>query len=359
MPVKSFDRLSVPLGQRSYDILIGNGLLAQPEHFSSVIRGNHVVIVSNETVAPLYLATLRESLAGFGQTVHLLRDGEAHKTPAAMLEIIDAALADNTGRDCTFIALGGGVVGDIAGFAAASFMRGVDFIQVPTTLLAQVDSSVGGKTGVNHLRGKNLIGAFHQPVRVIIDTATLRTLPDREFAAGMAEIIKYGAISDLSFFEGLEHDIEALMAREETALRWAIRRSCELKAATVAADEREKGQRALLNFGHTFGHAIEACTGFSEWLHGEAVAMGMVMAARMSGLDKNSTHRLVALLDAAQLPTAHPDVDGKDLFAAMGHDKKVEQGRIRLVLLHALGKAYVTRDYDDEQLTRVLAGVTE
>ncbi|MFK8053950.1 MAG: 3-dehydroquinate synthase [Woeseiaceae bacterium] len=348
--------LQVSLGERSYDILIGKALLQERSVFAPAIKASHVIIVSNETIAPLYLETLRQTLSDYTQTIHLLADGESFKNMDAMLGIVDAALKDRAARDCVFVALGGGVVGDITGFAAATFMRGVDFIQVPTTLLAQVDSSVGGKTGVNHPSGKNLLGAFHQPVRVIIDTETLSTLPPREFSAGMAEVIKYGAISDVDFFDWLEDNMTALMERDSAALTEAIYRSCASKASTVAADERERGQRALLNFGHTFGHAIETCTGYTRWLHGEAVAMGMLMAARMSRLEPAALTRLSDVLAAADLPAAHPDIPAADLLKAMGHDKKVERGRIRLILLRTLGDAYVSDDYDDDDLKAVLAG---
>ena len=348
--------LSVALGERSYDILIGRGLLGGAAPITRVLRGRHVVIVSNDVVAPLYLERLQAGLQDFAVQAHILRDGEVHKTPDAMLGIIDAALAAGAGRDALFIALGGGVVGDITGFAAATFMRGGDFLQVPTTLLAQVDSSVGGKTGVNHPAGKNLLGAFHQPKRVLIDIDTLETLPAREFSAGMAEVIKYGAIVDADFFDWLADNFDALMAREPSALQQAIFRSCQLKAQIVAEDETEQGRRALLNFGHTFGHAIEACTRYQRWLHGEAVALGMVMAARMSGLPDHQIERLVALLVAAGLPVAHPDIPADALYAAMGHDKKVAQGRIRLILLRTLGKALITADYDDARLMAVLEG---
>jgi 3-dehydroquinate synthase len=254
------------------------------------------------------------------------------------------------------VALGGGVVGDIAGFAAACYMRGVDFIQVPTTLLAQVDSSVGGKTGVNHPGGKNLIGAFHQPRIVLIDTDTLSTLPDREFRAGLAEVIKYGAIVDVAFFDWLEASMPALLARDAGALAHAIRRSCELKAEVVAEDEREAGRRALLNFGHTFGHAIENSMGYGEWLHGEAVAAGMVMAAAMSGIGRDQQDRLRALIEAAGLPAAPPQVGAGKLLDAMQLDKKAKGKRLRFVLLRGLGDAYVTADYDEAALAQTLEG---
>lgn len=348
--------LSVDLGDRSYDILIGAGLLGQTAPFAQAIAGRDVLIVTNETVAPLYLDRLAESLAGYRRIVHQLPDGEAFKTPEQMLAIIDTAIVNGAGRDVTLLALGGGVVGDMAGFAAACFMRGVDFIQVPTTLLAQVDSSVGGKTGVNHAAGKNLIGAFHQPVRVIIDTDTLATLPPREFSAGLAEIIKAAAIADAEFFAWLESAVPALRRGDPAALVRAIRTACAIKAQVVSEDERERGRRAILNFGHTFGHAIEACTNYSRWLHGEAVGAGMRMAAKMSRLSATERQRLDALLDAAELPPAPADIGADALLAAMRHDKKVQAGRIRLVLLDGLGAASLSDDYDDERLYAVLSG---
>jgi 3-dehydroquinate synthase len=253
------------------------------------------------------------------------------------------------------VALGGGVVGDMAGFAAACYQRGVDFIQVPTTLLAQVDSSVGGKTGVNHPRGKNLIGAFHQPTFVLIDLATLETLPDRELSAGLAEVIKYGLLGDAEFFAWLEANMADLRRRETAALQHAVRRCCEMKAEIVAADEREAGRRALLNLGHTFGHAIEAVTGYGEWLHGEAVAAGMLMAARASSLDEAQLARIRKLLEAAGLPVSPPPVGAARLREAMQLDKKVQHGRLRLVLLHAIGDAYVTADFPQDALADALA----
>ncbi|MEN7341815.1 MAG: 3-dehydroquinate synthase [Pseudomonadota bacterium] len=347
--------LSVALGERSYPICIGTGLLSQGHALLPVIHaGQTVVIVTNETVGPLYLERAKGLFQNGTVVTHELADGEQWKTPAAALSIIDTALENGAARDSLFVALGGGVVGDITGFAAAAFMRGVSFLQIPTTLLAQVDSSVGGKTGVNHARGKNLIGAFHQPKAVLIDIDTLNTLQEREYAAGLAEVIKYGAIADPAFFEWLEANIGALRERETEALTHAIYRSCELKALIVAEDEREQGRRALLNFGHTFGHAIEACTNYNTWLHGEAVALGMIMAARMSALPQEDIERLVRLLDAAGLPTAAVDVSATDLLAAMLHDKKVAQGRVRLILLRSLGDAFVTGDYDDAHLQRVL-----
>ena len=343
----------VALGERAYDIVIGQGVLA-PGSLTECVPSRRAVVVTNTTVAPLWLNTLIAALGDVDHCVHTLPDGEQHKTMDAVLAIIDTALAHGMARDAVFVALGGGVVGDIAGFAAALFMRGVDFIQVPTTLLAQVDSSVGGKTGVNHARGKNLIGAFHQPRRVVIDTDTLGTLPPREFSAGMAEVIKHGTIVDADYFAWLEASLPAIMAQTPDALAETIERSCRIKAGVVARDEREQGVRALLNFGHTFGHAVEACTGYTEFLHGEAVAIGMRLAAAMSGLAESSQQRLVRLLEGAGLPLAAPGLAAADLLDAMAHDKKVLRGQIRLILLRELGEAFVSADYDPERLVAVL-----
>lgn len=347
--------LSVALDARSYPIVIGDGLLGGGYDLNPHIRGRHCLIVSNETVAPLYLDSLTACLSGLRLESVVLPDGEAHKTLASMSRILDALVAARAARDVAVIALGGGVVGDIAGFAAASYMRGVDFLQVPTTLLAQVDSAVGGKTGVNHPAGKNLIGAFHQPRLVLVDTQTLTSLPARELAAGLAEVVKYGAIVDAGFFAWLESRIDGLVARDRDVLATAIARSCELKAQLVSEDERESGRRALLNFGHTFGHAIERCQGYGEWLHGEAVAAGMVMAARLSGLPETEVDRLAALLCRAGLPVSPPAVGGGRLLDAMGLDKKRCGARLRFVLLERLGRALVSSDYDARRLGRILA----
>ncbi len=321
---------------------------------STHITGMDCLIVSNETVAPLYMDALLASISDRSIETVILPDGEAWKTVETMGLVLDKLIAAGSGRDTTVIALGGGVVGDISGFAAACYMRGVAFIQVPTTLLAQVDSSVGGKTGVNHVQGKNLIGAFHQPHIVLIDTDTLMTLPQRELKAGLAEVIKYGAIVDGEFLRWLEQNMPALLARQPKALAYAVQRSCEIKADVVAEDEKETGRRAILNFGHTFGHAIEYCLGYGEWLHGEGVAAGMVMAAELSDIDAADVARLRALIDAAGLPTSPPKVGAKKLLAAMGRDKKVQRKQLRFVLLNALGDAIVTADYDQRRLTRVL-----
>jgi 3-dehydroquinate synthase len=348
--------ITVELGERSYRIVIGNGLLGGGFDLSAYVGGPDCLVVTNETVEPLYLEALAANLTGKQLRAISLPDGEAYKTLETVEDILDTLIEGGASRDTTVVALGGGVVGDIAGFAAACYMRGVDFIQVPTTLLAQVDSSVGGKTGVNHASGKNLIGAFHQPRAVLIDTDTLRTLPDRELKAGLAEVIKYGAIVDADFFAWLEANLEALLARDTEALAAAIRRCCELKAQIVAEDERESGRRAILNFGHTFGHAIERCQGYGEWLHGEAVAAGMVMAAQLSASDAAVAERIGKLLERAGLPTRPPAIAAPDLLAAMGMDKKVQQKRLRFVLLRGLGEAFVTSDYDAARLDAVLAG---
>ncbi len=347
--------LSVALGARSYPIVIGDGLLGGTYDLGAQVPGADCLIVSNETVAPLYLDALEGCLTGKRLNSVVLPDGESHKTLATMSRVLDALVASRSARDVTVVALGGGVVGDIAGFAAASYMRGVDFLQVPTTLLAQVDSSVGGKTGVNHPAGKNLIGAFHQPRGVLIDTRTLETLPDRELSAGLAEVIKYGAIVDAEFFAWLEAHIEALVERDRDLLATAIARSCELKAAVVSEDERESGRRAILNYGHTFGHAIERCQGYGDWLHGEAVAAGMVMAARLSGLPDADVDRLSGLLQRAGLPVSPPALGAERLLEAMGLDKKVLKNRLRFVLLERIGSAFVSSDYDSGRLDGVLA----
>ncbi|MBF1801759.1 3-dehydroquinate synthase [Alloalcanivorax profundimaris] len=356
-------KLDVALGERSYPIHIGRGLLDGGlirEH----IRGNQVMVVSNETIAPLYLERVTAGLDDLRCDTLVLPDGESHKNLATLETIFDALMANRHSRTTTLVALGGGVVGDMVGFAAACYQRGVDFIQVPTTLLAQVDSSVGGKTAVNHPRGKNMIGAFHQPRAVIIDTAVLDTLPAREFAAGMAEVLKYGLIRDPDFFQWLLDRQPALAAREQAPLAEAILRSCRNKAEVVAADETEQGNRALLNLGHTFGHAMETFTGYRDWLHGEAVAAGMVMAARMSSelgwLDRADVERVRASLAAWSLPVSAPEgmttADFNDLMAL---DKKVQNGRLRLVLLNQIGDALVTGDYDPTALTRTLEAFCE
>jgi 3-dehydroquinate synthase len=349
--------ITVDLGARSYPIVIGSGLLGDFD-LASHLPGPDCLIVTNDTVGPLYLDRLLDSLGGNCNIVSL-PDGEKYKTSDSIAVVIDKLVACSANRDTTVVALGGGVVGDIAGFAAACYMRGVAFMQVPTTLLAQVDSSVGGKTGVNHAGGKNLIGAFHQPQIVLIDTGTLDTLAERELKAGLAEVIKYGAIADETFLGWLEKNMPALLQKDSAALAYAIGRCCELKAQIVAEDERETGRRALLNFGHTFAHAIENSLGYGEWLHGEAVAAGMLMASAMSGLDPAALERLRVVLQDAGLPTAPPAISPEKLRAAMRLDKKVKSKKIRLVLLRELGDAYLTSDYDDDKLDAVLSGADD
>lgn len=341
--------LTVDLGARSYPIYIGSGLLGEGGLLARHLHGRDALIVTNTTVGPLYQGRLQDALAPGRSAVVTLPDGEAHKHMATVEVVLDALVAQRIGRDGVILALGGGVVGDIAGFAAAIYQRGIDFIQVPTTLLAQVDSSVGGKTGVNHPGGKNLIGAFHQPQCVLSDTDTLRTLPDRELSAGLAEVVKCALIADADFLAWIEAHAAALLDREADVLDQAIRRSCEVKAAVVAGDEREQGRRALLNLGHTFGHAIELGAGFGEWLHGEAVAAGMVMAARFSHrlgwLPAADVERLCTLLRGLRLPVAPPALDAEAFLSAMAMDKKVLAGKLRLVLLPALGDACIRADF--------------
>lgn len=351
--------LKVDLGDRSYPIYIGRDLLADPKYFVPHIRGSRVMIVSNETVAPLYLAKLKRALLDFQVDELILPDGEQYKNLDVLNTIYTALLENRFDRTCTLVALGGGVVGDMTGYAAASYQRGVDFIQVPTTLLSQVDSSVGGKTGVNHKLGKNMIGAFHQPRAVVADTDTLNTLPERELSAGMAEVIKYGLINDPDFFAWLERHMPQLMAREPELLAEAIERSCADKAAIVAADEKEAGQRALLNLGHTFGHAIETGMGYGEWLHGEAVGAGMAMAAEMScrlgWMDQAGQRRVNAALQAAKLPIAPPQkLSAEDFLALMAVDKKVLDGRLRLVLMKGIGGALISDDFPLQTLNDTL-----
>ena len=351
--------LQVDLGERSYPIYIGGGLLDRAELLSTHIPGQQVLVVSNDTVAPLYLERVLQSLAGFQCRSVILPDGEQYKTLDTANTIYDALLQNRFDRHCTLVALGGGVVGDITGFAAATYQRGVHFIQIPTTLLAQVDSSVGGKTGVNHPLGKNMIGAFHQPRCVIADTDTLNTLDDRQLSAGLAEVIKYGLIRDADFFQWLEHHLPALMARDADRLIKAIERSCQNKAEVVAADEKEAGQRALLNLGHTFGHAIEAGMGYGAWLHGEAVGTGMLMAAdlsqRLGWLSGEQLTRVRDIIAAARLPVrTPPELDAERFLALMAVDKKVQAGKIRLVLLKGIGTSLVSDDYEPELLRETL-----
>ncbi|KUJ72417.1 3-dehydroquinate synthase [Thiomicrospira sp. WB1] len=351
--------LGVELAERSYPIVIGQGLLGQVEQVRPYVQGTQVLIVTNTTVAPLYLERARAAFAEYEVQTVILPDGEQYKNLDVLNRIFDVAIEHHFDRHCTFVALGGGVIGDMTGFAAASYQRGVRFIQMPTTLLSQVDSSVGGKTGVNHPKGKNMIGAFHQPEAVIIDVTTLDTLPDRELSAGLAEVIKYGLIVDAPFFDWLEARMPQLRAREPEAITEAIRRSCANKAAIVAKDEKEAGLRALFNLGHTFGHAIEAGMGYGVWLHGEAVAAGMMQAVYLSRLLGDLTEadqaRISRVIESAGLPVKPPaDLSVAEFLRLMAGDKKVQAGRIRLVLLKSIGQAYVTGDYDDALLTRTL-----
>lgn len=351
--------LNVDLGTRSYPIHIGSGLLARADLLAPHLAGRRAAIVTNETVAPLYLEPVRSLTARHRPVAIVLPDGEQHKTLPMLDRIFDALLEARCDRETLLIALGGGVIGDMAGFAAACYQRGVPFIQVPTTLLAQVDSSVGGKTGVNHPLGKNMIGVFHQPRAVIIDIDTLRSLPDRELRAGVAEVIKYGLIRDPEFFDWLEKNMQRVLDRDADALAHAIERSCRNKAQVVALDERESGERALLNLGHTFGHAIETGLGYGKWLHGEAVAAGMVMAAdlsrRLGWLSEEDLARVEAVTAAAGLPVRMPaELDRGQLRELMAVDKKVAGGRLRFVLLKGIGNAVVTADVPSALLDRAL-----
>jgi len=350
--------LKVELGSRSYPILIGEGLLGDAELLGRHIPARDVLVVSNTTVAPLYFERLAAGLRPRRVVEAILPDGESHKTLANVSRILDVLVANRLSRDCTVVALGGGVVGDMAGFAAACYQRGVSYVQVPTTLLSQVDSSVGGKTGVNHPGGKNLIGAFHQPIVVLADTRTLGTLPPRELRAGLAEVIKYGMICDAAFFAWLEEHMDALLAGDPAALAHVIHRSCQIKAEIVGRDEREQGDRALLNLGHTFGHAIEAATGYTQWLHGEAIGAGLLMSAAMSRecglMSSEEVARVRNLVDRTGLPTRVETVSPSAALEHMRIDKKVKSGRIRLILLRSIGESFVTADYSDAALQRTL-----
>lgn len=350
--------LNLDLGTRRYPIHIGSGLLARLDLISPHVTGNRVVIITNATVAAHYLNPVRDLLAPYRPLPVVLPDGEQHKNLESLGSIVDAMLAARCDRATTIVALGGGVVGDLAGFAAACYQRGVPFIQIPTTLLAQVDSSVGGKTGVNHTRGKNMIGAFYQPRAVVIDIDTLGTLPDKELRAGLAEVIKYGLIRDAEFLGWLEANMDALLGRDPAALTYAITRSCQHKAEIVAADETESGVRALLNFGHTFGHAIETGLGYGKWLHGEAVAAGMVMAAdlshRLGHIGGADVARIEKLIARAGLPVRPPPtLDAARFLELMSVDKKAAAGKLRLVVLRAIGRAVVT-----DQVPAALLGAT-
>lgn len=352
--------LTVDLGERSYPIHIGDQLLSRADLLIPHLRGRQVCLVTNTTIAPLYLDTVRAALSGYQCLDVVLPDGEQYKTLAQMNTIFDALLGARHNRNTTLIALGGGVVGDMTGFAAACYQRGVNFIQIPTTLLAQVDSSVGGKTGVNHPLGKNMIGAFYQPRCVLADIGVLTSLPPREFSAGIAEIVKYGLICDKPFYHWLQAEMDGLMARDPALLGEAIYRSCENKARVVAADERESDVRAILNLGHTFGHAIETAQGYGTWLHGEAVAAGMVMAlefsARLGWLTAAEVDGARALLARANLPVAPPpNMSVEQFLDLMAVDKKVLDGQLRLVLLRGIGEAVVTADYPLAELKACLA----
>ena len=359
IPAPAGRRIRVDVADRGYDILVASGVFAAAETYATLPAGEVALVVSNTTVAPLYadrlVACLRQRFRAVD--VVALEDGEQHKTWAGVERIVDGLLAAGGDRRAVLFALGGGVVGDLAGFAAACFMRGIAYVQVPTTLLAQVDSSVGGKTAVNHSLGKNLIGAFHQPRLVVADLETLATLPQRELVAGLAEVIKYGAVADAGFFDWIEHGLDRLLARDGDALTHAVSRSCELKAAVVASDEKESGVRAILNFGHTFGHAIETGTGYGSWLHGEAVGCGMVLAAdlsqRLGLIDPAVARRVAALVERAGLPVRLPALPAAELLGLMGHDKKAERGAPRFVLLDALGHARIT-GVDESRVREVL-----
>ncbi len=348
--------LDVALGERSYPIRIGSGLLEDPVPLLAALGRKRAFVVTNETVAPLYLEPLLAGLRAHGVNVSavVLPDGEAHKDWTTLNRIYDALLSGMAERSTTLIALGGGVIGDMTGFAAATYQRGVPFIQIPTTLLAQVDSSVGGKTAINHPLGKNMIGAFYQPKLVLADISTLNTLPDRELKAGLAEVIKYGLIRDLTFFEWLESNVERLLARDSSALAEAVERSCRNKAEVVAADETEQGERATLNLGHTFGHAIETGMGYGVWLHGEAVAAGTIMAAALSRslgwLTDADTARIAQLFARAGLPVQGAPLGADRYLELMRHDKKVADGQLRLVLLKAIGRAAISSEANEAQI---------
>jgi 3-dehydroquinate synthase len=351
--------LTVHLGERSYPIYIGENLLNQPSLFKPHVKGHLSIIVTNVTVAPLYADQVESSLHQIGQEVVriVLPDGEAHKNWETLQTIFDGLLKSGADRKSTIFALGGGVVGDMAGFAAASFMRGISFVQIPTTLLSQVDSSVGGKTGINHPMGKNMIGAFHQPVAVLADLSTLKTLPPKELAAGLAEVIKHGAIADEEFLKWIEAHVDELNSCSIPAMAHAVLRSCEIKSSVVAADERESGVRAHLNFGHTFGHAIEAGLGYGEWLHGEAVGCGMVMGAMLSQtlgyITEDEVARLKQIIAQLKLPTIPPAWSSAQYLELMSHDKKSEQGKIKYIVLEKIGLAKV-ESVQDAIITTVL-----
>jgi shikimate kinase/3-dehydroquinate synthase len=359
MPSTNRTTLTVSLGDRSYPITIGHQLLSDATLFLPHIPGKKVAIVTNDIVGPLYAEGIVQLLTAAGKevTTITLPDGEQHKNWEQLMTVFDTLLAKQFDRKCTLIALGGGVIGDMTGFAASAYMRGVPFIQIPTTLLSQVDSSVGGKTGINHPLGKNMIGAFYQPQAVIADTATLMTLPARELASGIAEVIKYGVSIDIPFYEWLEKNVSRLVAKDADALAYAIQRSCEIKADIVAKDEREGGLRAILNFGHTFGHAIEAGLGYGEWMHGEAVACGMVMACELSRrlgyIDQATKDRVTHLIASANLPVIAPDLGTERWLELMQVDKKNEGGKIKFILVKPLGTAIITHAPEDQLLETI------
>jgi len=355
--------LRVELGSRAYPIHIGGGLIARPDVLAPFLPGGRIAVVTNATVAPLYLERFAAGLLARGLEVVqiVLPDGEAYKTWETLNSVYDRLLEARCDRQTTLIALGGGVIGDLAGFAAATYQRGISLIQVPTTLLAQVDSSVGGKTAINHPLGKNMIGAFHQPLAVLADVETLATLPDRELRAGLAEVIKHGLVFDQGFYEWIEASMGRLLSRDPEALVHAVHRSCEIKAEVVAKDERESGPRALLNLGHTFGHAIESAKGYGAWLHGEAVATGMVMAAELSRhlgmLGETDVKRITSLIERSGLPVSVQGIGARRFMELMSVDKKAAAGRIRFVLLERIGAAVVRGDVPQDALAAVLAGV--
>ena len=354
----SMNSLQVSLGDRSYPIHIGPGLLGDRELLRRSIPAEQVLIITNEVVAPLYLSELEKALSARHQHSLILPDGEGEKSLETLAKIIDELVEEGFHRDACLVALGGGVIGDLTGFAAACYQRGIAFVQVPTTLLAQVDASVGGKTAVNHPKAKNMIGAFHQPLCVLADTDTLATLPKREFHAGLAEVIKHGLILETDFFQWLEDHMEDVLAQDAEALAYIVRRSCEIKAAIVAEDERERGRRALLNLGHTFGHALESLSGYGEWLHGEAVAIGLTLAARTSMelgmIETADCERIHGLLVRARLPVAAPEVDPNALLRLMNLDKKANSQGVRMVLLEGIGKGVVVQAPDEAILRHVV-----
>ena len=366
IPAMQASRIDVPLAERAYTIHVGSGLLDASGLIEPQVGGRRVLVVTDEHVAAHYLERAQAGLLGAAAHCDslVLPAGEVHKTPATWLSILDRLTAIRAHRDLVIVALGGGVVGDLAGFAAASYMRGIDFVQCPTTLLAQVDASVGGKTGINHPRGKNLIGAFHQPRAVVIDVATLTTLPRREFLAGLAETVKYGAIAEADFFDWLERQTVALLAHDSATLTEAVTRACRCKAGIVVADEREQGVRALLNFGHTFGHAIETATGYDTLLHGEAVAIGMIIAARLSAqlghCEPAACERLESLLAALELPTRLPaGLRAEQLWSMMQLDKKNRDGQVRLILMRRIGECFVAPAVDPKPVLAALQSMVE